>query len=248
MRETAATLWKQGGVRRFYRGVSIALVEGPIGRGVGAGANYATLNMLESVESRTGHTEMSLFTKTAISSIGVGMFRLLYYPLDTVKTVLQVEGAQGISILKAKMAKHGGSVLYHGAVPYITGAAIRHTAWFSVYNYLDNAFPETTTDYDGARALNPILRNAAIGSACAIVTDVVSNPISALKAYRQTSASSISYPEAVRTILLDKGIVNLLTRGLSTRIWVDVLNSAVFTVIWRYLATHHANGTSREDE
>ncbi|EDQ89844.1 uncharacterized protein MONBRDRAFT_18941 [Monosiga brevicollis MX1] len=228
MGDTIRKLWRQGGVTRFYSGLTAAMIEAPLSRGVGAAANYATLNML----SRTSlGNHLPVVAQTALSSVGVGCFRLVYYPVDTIKTIMQVEGREGMAMLRHKVRSQGYGVLFHGAGSSIVGAAVRHTLWFTAYNLLDQRI-ETSGDVSTS---SKMIRNALIGSACAVVTDVAANPLSLVKAYRQTNAQAISYSTIVRQIVSKEGVLGLFTRGLSTRIWVDILNSAIFTVVWRAL-------------
>eukprot|EP00730_Choanoeca_flexa_P017578 TRINITY_DN8483_c0_g1_i1.p2 TRINITY_DN8483_c0_g1~~TRINITY_DN8483_c0_g1_i1.p2 ORF type:complete len:283 (+),score=49.69 TRINITY_DN8483_c0_g1_i1:1480-2328(+) len=225
MLPTIAALYREGGLARFYSGFTAAMVEAPLSRGVGAAANYATLHLM----AEHGGDDLPLFVKTAASSVFVGSFRLVYYPLDTLKTMLQVEGKQAIPSLRSKIKTSGLSVLYHGAASNILATAVRHTVWFTTYNYLDAALAPRDTQ------LATMMQNAMIGGICAITTDVLGNPLSVIKAYRQTSTSAISYGDIIKTVIKKHGWHGLFTRGLATRIWVDVLNSALFTVVWRWL-------------
>jgi hypothetical protein len=234
--KTITKLYREGGLPRFYSGFTAAMFEAPLSRGVGAAANYATLHLL----AQSGAGDLPVVVKTAASSVFVASFRMVYYPLDTIKTMLQVEGKQAMPQLRAKIQHSGYSVLYHGASFNILATAVRHTLWFSAYNHLDQAFPAPTS---GASAM---VHNAAVGAACAITTDILANPLSLVKAYRQTSTTTISYGGIVRSVVASHGWSGLFTRGLATRIWVDVLNSAVFTVVWRWLMTDNRAG--EEDE
>ena len=264
MMDTMRLLYREGGVRRFYRGFSFAIIEAPLSRGVGAAANYATLHVL----SRTGAAaHLPLAMQTAVSSLFVASFRLLYYPLDTAKTILQVEGSSGLSILRQKIRRYGIGVLYYGSSYAILGAAVRHTLWFTTYNYLTVHFASpsseplakgnahgTASDGDesqsvfgsdavaaatGATALQQIWQNSLIGLACAVVTNTLANPLSVLKAFKQTHSENISYTRAFREIVGRHGFLHLIKRGLGTRLWVDAINSMLFTVAWRYFAPDH---------
>ena len=71
---------------------------------------------------------MGLFVKLTGDSLTAGAFRIFLMPVDTLKTILQVEGKNGLPILREKISKGGIRVIYHGAL----GAA-GATAGFSVY-------------------------------------------------------------------------------------------------------------------
>lgn len=220
-------------------------------RGVGAAANFATLHALSSA-SPLNH--MPTLAQTAFSSLFVASFRLLYYPLDTAKTIMQVEGRHGLHILRGKVRREGLGSLYHGASFSILGAALRHTLWFGTYNILvslqqqhdelqqiGDGITATHTStashasHPSAASLSQILNNAGIGLACSLVTDIIGNPISMLKAYRQTQEANASYVTIAREVIRQHGIHGFFLRGLGTRLWVDALNSIVFTVVWRIL-------------
>ncbi len=76
-------LWKEGGVRRFYRGIGPALFQGPISRFGDTAANVGVLAILQPYE-------MPLFLKTGAASVTAGCWRVFIMPLDTLKTTLQV--------------------------------------------------------------------------------------------------------------------------------------------------------------
>lgn len=65
--------------------------------------------------------------KTAGASLAAGGFRVFLMPIDAVKTIMQVEGKNGLSILGQKMRAHGPLVLYHGAL----GGKLTKCAWCS---------------------------------------------------------------------------------------------------------------------
>lgn len=57
-------------------------------------------------------------------------------PIDTVKTIMQVEGAQGITMLRAKVAKGGIRVFYSGALAASGATFAGHFPWFFTHNLL----------------------------------------------------------------------------------------------------------------
>ena len=77
------TLYKQGGLRRFYRGYAPALLQGPISRFGDTAANEGILHLLKD-------SDLPLPVKTACASFSAGLWRILIMPIDTVKTTLQV--------------------------------------------------------------------------------------------------------------------------------------------------------------
>ena len=116
------TLWKQGGLRRLYRGVGPALLQGPLARFGDTAANEFVLRYLE-------HSEVPLPIKTAAASTASASWRLVISPVDALKTTLQAEGAGGVKLLSAKVQKKGVGVLWHGALAAATATAAGHSPW-----------------------------------------------------------------------------------------------------------------------
>lgn len=64
--------------------------------------------------------------KTAGASLLAGAFRIALVPVDTLKTMMQVEGAQGVAVLRAKVAAHGPGALFHGALASASATVAGH--------------------------------------------------------------------------------------------------------------------------
>ena len=110
---------------------------------------------------------------------------------------LQVEGKPGIQLLRAKAAKGGPAVFYHGAMGAMSATFVGHYPWFATYNALDAYFPK----YDGeGEKLKQLGSNAAKGFSASVVSDCISNSLRVLKTYRQTSEVNVGYVR--RTIIL----------------------------------------------
>ena len=100
-------------MRRFYRGVGPALLQAPLSRFGDTAANAGMLALLEEYEAtRTA----PVMLKTAAASFAAASFRVVLMPIDTFKTILQVEGAAGGALLRAKLAASGPKVLFAGAM------------------------------------------------------------------------------------------------------------------------------------
>jgi hypothetical protein len=82
------------------------------------------------------------------------------------------------------------------------------------------------------------------GASC--VSDVCSNSLRVIKTTKQTARLSrkgepegteskeMSYPEVVKLILEEDGVVGLFGRGLQTRLLTNSIQGAAFSVLWRY--------------
>lgn len=220
-------LYRQGGVLRFYQGVSFALVSNPLSRFGMAAANEGAMALRDALP-----WPMSVAFTTWLASLLAGAWRMMLTPLDTCKTVLQVEGSKGFALLMAKV--WGGNIgcLYQGALAAAAATAVGYFPWFLTFNYLNAKLRRPTAM---ARML---VRNAGIGLAASISSDVCSNSIRVLKTTKQAAAAyeaKVTYRQAADLVIEADGWLGLFGRGLSTRILANGLQSMVFTVVWRYL-------------
>jgi hypothetical protein len=157
------TLYGQGGVRRFYRGIGPGLLQGPLSR---FGDTAANAGMLAILDSRADTKDLPSAVKTVAASAAAASWRVFLMPIDTVKTTLQVEGKPGIQLLRAKAAKGGPAVFYHGAMGAMSATFVGHYPWFATYNALDAYFPK----YEGeGEKLKQLGSNAAKGTCVTII-------------------------------------------------------------------------------
>ena len=103
LEDALETLYKEGGVGRLYQGFPFAVVQGPLSRFGDTAANAFVLALLEGVD-------MDLALKTVLCSVAAGLWRIVIMPIDTVKTTIQVVGAEkGGEQLKERLATQGVS-------------------------------------------------------------------------------------------------------------------------------------------
>jgi hypothetical protein len=213
------TLYKDGGIPRFYRGVGPALVQGPLSRFGDTAANAGTLSLLE-------NSNLSIWLKTMAASSAAASFRILLMPIDTVKTTLQVEGSmQG---LKGKIKRQGVSALYHGSLAASAATFAGHYPWFTTYNYLNMNIPEPNDSFT-----KKLLRSAFIGFCASLVSDCCANSLRVIKTTRQTSKESLGYAAVVQMIVRQEGVIGLLGRGLATKIVTNGVQGLMFSVAWK---------------
>jgi len=225
-REALRTLYSQGGIFRFYRGVGPALFQGPLSRFGDTAANEGIMSLFESTaDLRATPT----FMKTAVAGLGAASWRIFLMPIDTLKTTMQVEGKDGLRLLAHKLSTRGPSVLYHGALAASTASFVGFYPWFLTFNTLQEMIPKP----DGLPA--QLGRNAMIGFISSSISDTCSNSIRVVKTFRQTSSEVISYPDAVRHIVDKDGLIGLFGRGLQTRIMANGVQGAMFAVAWKYV-------------
>merc|ERR1712054_259351 len=170
-------------------------------------------------------------------------FRCFSTPIDTCKTIMQVEGKGGLAKLQGKFNAAGGfprgvPVLWYGSLGSATATFVGHYPWFATYNVLQanlpNAgyVPDTWTRRD---ILNKLARNAIIGFCASAVSDSISNSIRVIKTYKQTHSEVISYPTAVKQVVAKDGVLGLMGRGLSTKIASNGVQGMLFAVLWKLI-------------
>jgi hypothetical protein len=84
------------------------------------------LALLDGYESTRS---LPVSVKTLAASASAGAFRILLLPVDTLKTMMQVEGKNGGAALAAKVRAKGPSVLYHGALASSAATFVGHYPW-----------------------------------------------------------------------------------------------------------------------
>lgn len=128
------------------------------------------------------------------------------HSIDTLKTVLQVEGKPGLTGLLKKTKSHGPQVFYHGAIAASTATFVGHYPWFVTFNVLQETIPQQDT------LVLKLSRNALIGFCASAVSDTCSNSIRVVKVYKQSNLEKISYPDAVRQVIKTDGLGGLFGR------------------------------------
>ena len=109
--QTLKILYNEGGIPRFYRGMSFALVQAPLSRFVATAANDGVETLLANL---TFTKDWGPGRSTVIASIVVGLWRMVLMPIDTCKTVLQVDSVEGFRNLMRKVKVGKVYVLYQG--------------------------------------------------------------------------------------------------------------------------------------
>lgn len=213
-------LYKEGGIRRFYRGYSAAMIQGPLSRFGDTAANNGILSLLS-------QSSLPIGVQTGVASCTAGAFRILLMPIDTIKTILQVEGSQGTRVLRQKIKDQGVKTLFHGSMAASVATIVGHYPWFATYNYLQQSIPIPE------ESKQKLVRNAGIGFASAAMSDVCSNSIRVIKTVRQTSGTDGGYSSIVQSIVQKDGWHSLFTRGLKTKIITNGVQGMLFSVYWK---------------
>jgi len=243
MFQAFGTLYKEGGILRFYRGVGFALVQGPWSRFGDTAANTGAMELMDAFDATR---ELPSTVKTVTASASAAIFRMASTPIDTCKTILQVEGHDGLRKLHQKYQKAGGfpmglPQLWHGAFGGVAATFVGHYPWFATYNFLQTAMPPTgyaealPVDEKYHPTLNKLMKNAIIGFFASAVSDTCSNSIRVVKVYKQANSESMTYAQAFARVLKEAGITGLLFRGLSTKIVANGISGMLFSVFWKLI-------------
>jgi hypothetical protein len=231
------TLYAEGGVRRFYQGVVPALLQGPLSR---FGDTAANTGVLAFMDAHPNTKDLPVGVKTLAASAAAGIFRIFLMPVDAMKTIMQVEGKNGLPALGAKVRAGGPQVLYHGALAASAATFAGHYPWFATYNFLNSALPV----YDDLP--KKLSRAAFIGFCASAVSDTVSNSIRVIKTTKQTATVPMTYPEVVRTVVQKDGVLGLMGRGLKTKIISNGIQGLMFSVLWRLGQDYYAKKEAQD--
>lgn len=216
------TLYADGGIPRFYRGVAPALLQGPLSRFGDTAANTGVLTLMNSLELTK---DLSVGFKTGAASAAAAGFRIFLMPIDTVKTTMQVTGKFSNVIDKVKIG--GVPALYQGSLAAASATFVGHYPWFFTYNYLSEKIPKQDTQ------LAELGRRALLGFSASAVSDTCSNSIRVVKVYKQSHPENLSYPQVVKNVIQESGVTGLMFRGLETKILANGLQGILFSILWK---------------
>lgn len=221
---TLRILWADGGMYRLYQGLfPWAILQAPLSRFGDTAANEMVLGLRHSVFS-----SMPLPVATALGSFGGAAWRVIITPIDTCKTTLQTDGTKGWEVLRGKIEQGGIGVLWYGWEGNYLANAVGGYPFFFTFNQLSHIIPVCSGMWMG------LVRYALIGAASATVSDVTSNSIRVMKTKKQTSDDpNMGYFQAAREVIASDGFFGFMFRGLGTRIFVNILQGSLFTVLWR---------------
>ena len=123
------TLLRQGGIPRLYRGLPLALLQAPLSRFASTAANDGVQAFLGSFAATAS---WGPGRQTVVASIFVGFWRMMLMPIDTMKTVLQVDSTEGFRTLIRRVKSGKINVLYQGSVAQAISAIVGHYPWVSI--------------------------------------------------------------------------------------------------------------------
>mmetsp|Transcript_64949 Transcript_64949/g.120908 ORF Transcript_64949/g.120908 Transcript_64949/m.120908 type:complete len:318 (+) Transcript_64949:68-1021(+) len=227
LKEVLQKLYDEGGVARLYRGLfPWAIFQAPLSRFGDVAANDLVMSL-----AKVFMPQVPVSITTVMASMSGAAWRIAITPIDTCKTVLQTEGAQGWAMLKDKINNGGMLVLWSGWEGNYVANVVGNYPWFATMNFMSKNVPVPQG------TLAKLIRSAFLGAIASSVSDIVSNSIRVVKTKKQTDADpAAGYMNAAKDIIDKDGLPGLLFRGLDTRVYTNVLQGAFFTVLWKYLA------------
>ncbi|KAK7047758.1 Multidrug resistance protein [Paramarasmius palmivorus] len=233
------TLYRDGGWRRYYQGLGPALIQGPVSRFGDTAANVGILALLD---SNSYMKNLPSPAKTVFSATAAAAFRMILTPIDTLKTTMQTQGREGLSILKTRIRLYGVGTLWYGALGTAAATFVGYYPWFGTYNYLKDTLPVPDKTYQ------VFLRQAFIGFVASVISDTISNFLRVLKTYRQVNRTRIGYWNAAKAVIRQDGYRGLFGRGLKTRILANGLQGLMFSVLWKLFLDLGGNASDNEPD
>ncbi|GMH94345.1 hypothetical protein TrST_g2692 [Triparma strigata] len=220
------TLTSSGGLPRLYSGLPFALLQVPLSRFFDVLSNEVCTTFLL--------PNVPLPLKSFAGSVVASLFRFVITPVDTVKSTLQVNGKKGLE----EILEEGGGIgrLYRGGGGNAVASLVGHYPFFLTYNFLTDLIPEAAKTVEGEGLLIFLGYRAAVGVGASAASDCVSNVVRILKTYRQTVGEDLSYTEVFKIIMEeeDGDLMKVWSRGLTTRLTINAVQSGLFSVGWKY--------------
>ncbi|KAI9010214.1 mitochondrial carrier domain-containing protein [Hyaloraphidium curvatum] len=236
-------LYAQGGIARFYEGVTFAILQGPLARFGGVAANEGARELAAVLA--VAENQRPAFA-AALGSLLSTLWRVLLMPIDTCKTVLQVDGRAGLQTLLREVRNGRPGLLFEGTVATAVANVLGHYPWFFVHNLLEAKLPRRPS------AAGNLFRTAVIGFLAACASDAASNSLRVLKTVKQADAAKLagggSYLAAAKNVLAGGGAAELFGRGLALRVLANGVQSVLFVVVWKKVAEMLRGGSGEGGE
>merc|ERR1711990_395050 len=159
--------------------------------------------------------DLAPWMKTAFCSLSAAGWRLFLMPIDTLKTTLQTDGANGMNLLREKLQTGGFRTFYNGGLGAVMANIVGYYPWFATYNTLEEYLPKKDAQGNDFTGVQKLGRRA-------------------LMVYKQTNANTqLTYIECAREIVAKDGVVGLFGRGLTTKLISNGIQGAMFSVLWK---------------
>jgi len=226
--DVVKNLYRDGGVRRFYKGIGMTMIHAPLCR---FGDIFSNNLIISKMNSNDTTKNLSIGTKTFCGSIGAGVWRIGLMPIETLKNSMQINGTHGLKIITDTVREKGIGRLYHGSFATFTTTLMSHYPWFMTYNSLDMYFDK---NYKNLSNKQTLAKNAFLGFGASIVSDTLCNSVQVVKVIRQTQKQDLGYVDIIRGVIQKDGLYGLFVRSLPTRLFLNGVQGMLFSVVWKY--------------
>lgn len=190
---------------------------------------------------------LSPWGKAVAGALGAVLANTLVYPLDIVKTRLQVQSSvqelgedkerynDTMDAIKKIYAKRGLLGLYSGLTGSLIGVASQNFAYFYWYGLIRGAYSRKYRNISTAAEL-------LLGALAAALAQIFTIPVSVVTTRQQTREENESLSKAAKTIVAEDGITGLW-RGLKASL-VLVVNPSITYGAFERLRTTLLQGKS----
>lgn len=225
--EAMKTMWAEGGIPRFYRGLSFALMQVPIAR---FGDTFAQ-TMVYLIFGSPGKEVHGVIAGAVVATIGA-LCRLMISPLDTMKLNAQVHGGSAAKIMTNRVREGGIRELWSGSFAMFAVIWIGSFPWWATYNLVMQYWAANTP-------WQIYIRNAAAGILASMASDLSSNALRILKVKRQAASQAADgvggYINDIKEVIAKDGLYGMFFRGLGTKMLAGAIQGAFFAVFWNWL-------------
>lgn len=225
--EAMKTMWAEGGLPRFYRGLSFALLQVPIAR---FGDTFAQ-TMVFLIFGSPGKEVHGIIAGAVVATIGA-LCRLMISPLDTMKLNAQVHGGSAMKVMTSRIREGGICELWSGSFAMFAVIWIGSFPWWATYNLVMQYWAASTV-------WQIYIRNGAAGILASMASDLSSNALRVLKVKRQAASHAASgaegYINDIKEVIAKDGLYGMFFRGLGTKMIAGAIQGAFFAVFWNWL-------------
>jgi len=232
MSNTLKNLYRQGGIGRFYNGITPTLLHGCTSR---FGDVYSHTMMKDISDNK------NVFVDTIVSATMSSTFRAILTPVETWKVFKQVDGENSAQKFRKKITTYGPLSAWNGWGAVFASNFVGYVPWFYTYDTLDKCVPKQNIMSMDAKydCHYNFCRNGLIGFTSSIVSDVFSNGIRVVKTLKQHDTRNPTYGQLIIDNMGRNGGIRFMFRGIETRLITNGIQSMCFTILWKWFENNN---------